>query len=151
MTHEFDLAFILLDEAAERLHPARDGARRLPTTDHGRFPLTTIYRYRRDDGLWLHLAAFDDHGLLATVEATAPDEHTAPQYRIVTVRAGHLLFLGTDNWTFRADGEHHYTLTADTGSDTWTLAVDHLTPITYPTVDAAIDTILTHHEHHPAA
>ncbi|WP_071288307.1 hypothetical protein [Mycolicibacterium llatzerense] len=144
MNHEFDLAFILLDEAAERLHPGRAGARRLPAADHGRLPLTTICRYRRDGGLWLHLAAFDDHELLATVEATAPDAHTEPECRIITVRAGHLLFVGTGNWTFRADGEHRYTLTADTGTDTWTLTVDHLAPTTYPTVDTAIAALAGH-------
>ncbi len=150
MTHEFDLAFILLDEAAERLHPGRAGARRLPAADHGRFPLTTICRYRRDDGLRLHLAAFGDHGLAATVEATAPDDHTAPQCRIVTVRAGDLLFIGTGGWTFRADGEHRYTLTADTGTDTWTLTVDHSAPVTYPTIDDAI-AVLARHEQNQVA
>lgn len=150
MTHEFDLAFILLDEAAERLQLRPSAARPLRAADHGRFPLTTICRYRRDDGLWLHLAAFDDHGLAATVEATAPDDHTEPECRIVTVRAGHLLFIGTDYWTFRADGEHRYTLTADTGADTWTLAVDHHAPVTYPTVDAAL-AVLARHEQHRVA
>lgn len=150
MTHEFDLAFILLDEAAERLQPRPSGAYQLPTTDHGRFPLTTICRYRRDEGLWLHLAAFDDHGLAATVEATAPDDHTAPEYRIVTVRAGDLLFIGIGGWTFRADGEHRYTLTADTGADTWTLAVDHGAPVTYPTIDTAIAALSRHEQHQVA-
>lgn len=150
MTHEFDLAFILLDEAAERLQPHPSGGRHLPTADHHRFPLTTICRYRRDHGLWLHLAAFDDHGLAATVEATAPDDHTAPEYRIVTVRAGDLLFIGTGGWTFRADGEHRYTLTADTAADTWTLVVDHGAPVTYPSIDAAL-AVLARHEHHHVA
>jgi hypothetical protein len=139
MDHEFDLAFALLDDAAERISHQQYGITRCNDHDYGPILLTTVHNYTRETGHHLVLLAFDDHGQMVAVEATAPDLDTDPVTRIVHVRAGDVTFHAVDTWTFRATAAGHtYTLTAQPGTDTWTLTVDIQTPTAHPDLDDAI-------------
>jgi hypothetical protein len=146
MDHEFALAFDLLDEAAHRLHHQPYGTADILVHNFGSFPMQAAHHRAGPDGHTLHLIAYDDHGVMAAVQASAPDRHSSPQLRIVKVRAGHLTFHGTENWTFRAVGEHRYRLTAHIGQCTWALAVDDQDTDTYPSIDAAVEAVLGDHE-----
>jgi hypothetical protein len=143
MDHEFDLAFTLLDEAAERLGHQQYGTTQIPGHDNDYQPvrITTSHHYTREDGHHLVLLAADDYGLLAAVEATAPDLETEPAARIVKVRAGELTFHAVPGtWSYRTrNAGHVYTLTAGVGDEPmWTLGIDDQAPAVYDAIDEAI-------------
>lgn len=143
MDHEFDLAFALLDEAAERIGHQQYGITRIPFHAYGPILLTTVHNYTRETGHHLVLLAADDHGQMVAIEATAPDLDTDPVTRIVHVRAGEHTFHAVDTWSFRTTVEGHtYTLTAQPGTDTWTLTVDIAQPTAHPDIDDAITELL---------
>jgi hypothetical protein len=145
MDHEFELAFNLLDEAAGRIGDQQYGITRILFHNHGPILLTTVHEYTRETGHHLVLLATDDYGQLAAVEATTPDLDTAPQTRILKVRAADMTFHAVANtWSYRAAGHRHtYTLTAGTGdAPTWTVAVDRAAPVAYDDLDAALTTVL---------
>ncbi|MGK2868542.1 MAG: hypothetical protein ACSLFA_18250 [Mycobacterium sp.] len=127
MDHAFDLAFALLDEAAERIEHQQYGITRIVFHKHGPIQLTTVHNYTPDNGHHLVLLAADEHGQLVAIEATAPDLDTTPTARILKVRAGDLTFHATaDTWTYRATGAHTYQLTAGIGEEPmWSLAIDN--------------------------
>jgi hypothetical protein len=124
MDHDFDFAFALLDEAAERLGHQQYGTQRIACHDWKPLTLTTSHSYTAEDGHRLILLATDAYGLVAAIEATAPDLETEPQTRVVKVRAGELTFHGTPGtWEFRTrDANDTYTLSAGLGAGpAWTL------------------------------
>jgi hypothetical protein len=93
------------------------------------------------DGHHLVLLAADDYGLLAAVEATAPDLETEPATRIVKVRAGELTFHGIPGtWSYRTrHAGHTCTLTAGVGDEPmWTLGIDDQAPVAHDAIDDAI-------------
>jgi hypothetical protein len=141
MDHEFDLAFALLDEAAERLGHQQYGTTRILFHDYRPIVLSTIHHYTREDGHHLVLLAADDYGLLAAVEATAPDLDTEPVTRIVKIRAAELTFHGIPGtWSYRTrHAGHSYTLTAGVGDEPmWTLTIGDQEPAGYDALDDAI-------------
>ena len=145
MDHEFELAFNLLDEAAGRIHDQQYGLTGILLHNHEPILLTTTHHYSRETGHHLVLLAHDDHGLMAAIEATAPDLDTEPLARIVKVRAGELTFHqipGT--WSYRASGlGHTYILTAGVGDEPmWTLAIDDTAALAYDHLDDAISAVL---------
>jgi hypothetical protein len=146
MNHEFDLAFNLLDEAADRIQQAQYGITRILFHNHGDILLTTIHEHAPETGHRLVLVATDDHGHLATVEATAPDLDTTTTARILTVRAGHLTFHATPTaWTYPAtdDADTTYTLTAGIGDEPmWTIATNHGGAVAHQDLDHAMAEIL---------
>lgn len=103
MDHEFELAFNLLDEAAGRIQQQQYGITCILFHNHGDITLTTMHTYTHEAGHRLILIAADDHGQMATIEATAPDLLTDPVTRILTVRTGDLTFhTSTQAWTYPA-------------------------------------------------
>lgn len=145
MDHEFDLAFALLDEAAERIQHQQYGITRIVFHNHGPILLTTVHEYTPEQGHHLVLLATDDYGQIAALEATAPDLNTEPSTRILKVRAGDLTFHQVPGtWSYRADGAHTYTLTAGVGDEPmWTLTVDDAPlALAYEDLQEAIDDIL---------
>jgi hypothetical protein len=151
MDHAFDLAFDLIAEAADRIQQQQYGITRILFHNHGPILLTTVHEYTREHGHHLVLLASDDYGLLAALEATAPDLDTTPTTRIQKVRAGDLTFHAVpDTWSYRAAGTHTYTLTAGVGDEpTWALTIDNApTAVAYHDLQDAIETVL---DHEPAA
>jgi hypothetical protein len=143
MDYEFELAFNLLDEAAERIGHQQYGITRVLFHNYGPTLLTTVHNYTREDGHHLVLLAADDHGQMVAVEATAPDLDTTPVTRILKIRVGDLTFHAVDTWSFRARASHTYTITAPIATEPmWTLAVDDGQPIGYPDLDDAISEVL---------
>ena len=146
MDHEFELAFNLLDEAAGRIQTQQYGITRILFHNHSDILLTTVHDYSRESGHRLVLLANDDHGLMAAIEATAPDLNTNPITRILKVRAGDdLTFHGQpDSWSYRASaGGHTYILNAGIGDEPmWTVTIDHATPLVHDDLDAAMSVIL---------
>ncbi len=143
MEHNFDLAFNLLDEAAERIGHQQYGITVIDSHNHGPIRLTTEHHYTRGHGHRLVLLAADDYGLLAAIEATATDLDDEPQCRIVKVRADDTTFHavpGASPYTFRAtDRGHTYTIAAHIGdAPSWTLRVDNLRPMGYDDLDEAL-------------
>jgi hypothetical protein len=154
MDHEFELAFNLLDEAAGRIQEQQYGITRILVHNHGDIALTTVHGYTRESGHRLVLFASDDHGQVATLEASTPDLDTAPRTRILKVRAGDLRFHAVPGaWSFRAtDTGHTYTLTAGVGDEPmWTTSIDHAGPAVHDTLDDAVSALLTHHAPFAAA
>ena len=149
MDHEFELAFNLLDEAAGRIGQQQYGITRLLFHNHGHIALTTVHHYTRDTGHHLVLLAADDHGLLAAVEATAPDLVADPATRILKVRAGELTFHAVPGtaWSYRAaHAGHTYTLSAGIGdAPMWTTTIDDAAPTIHHHLDDAVDDLLAHH------
>lgn len=144
-SHEFDLAFNLLDEAATRLHARRYGTSRITDHNQGHALLTSVHRYTRAAGHHLTLFAADTHGQAAVVDAYAPNLRSEPALRIRTVRVAHLTFhAGTGSWTFRAQGRHHYTLTARAGDCAWALTIDNHPTTFHDSIDAAVAAVLDH-------
>jgi hypothetical protein len=144
MDHEFDLAFTLLDEAADRIGHQQYGTTRILFHDYGPILLTTTHRYSRDEGHHLVLLAGDDYGLLAAVEATAPDLDTEPATRIVKIRAGEFNFHAVPGtWSYRTCTDAHtYTLTAGVGDEPmWTLAIDDQAAVAYDALDDAVGVV----------
>ena len=78
MDHAFELAFDLLAEAADRIQHQQYGITRILFHNHGPILLTTVHEYSPEQGHHLVLLANDDYGLLAAIEATAPDLDTTP-------------------------------------------------------------------------
>jgi hypothetical protein len=145
MDHDFELAFNLLDEAAGRIGDQQYGITRILFHNHGPILLTTVHDYTRATGHRLVLLATDDHGQMAAVEATAPDLDSAPQTRILKVRAGDLTFHAVaGTWSYRAtSGRHTYILTAATGdAPMWTVSVDQDGPVAYEDLDDAVAAVL---------
>lgn len=152
MDHEFDLAFTLLDEAADRIGHQQYGITRNLAHNHGPILLSTVHDYTRGQGHHLVLLASDDYGQMVAIEATAPDLETTPTTRILKVRTGDLTFHeipGT--WSYRAAGAHTYTLTAGVGDQPmWTLTIDDAPlALAYEDLHEAINDILDDNE--PAA
>jgi hypothetical protein len=128
MDHEFDLAFELLDTAADRLQMQQYGHTTIAFHNHGDdLTLTTVHTYTRSIGHKLTLLAhYTDTGeLAAAVEATAPDLETEPQLRIIKVYAADLMFHAiAGTWSFRAKGHYTHTITAGVGEEPmWTLHI----------------------------
>ena len=126
MDHEFDLAFELLDTAADLLQQQQYGHTTIAYHNHGDdLTLTTVHTYTRSSGHRLTLLAhYTDTGeLAAAVEATAPDLETEPQLRITKIFAADLTFHAVPStWSFRAKGHYTYTITAGVGDEPmWTL------------------------------
>lgn len=126
MDHEFDLAFELLDTAADLLQQQQYGHTTIAFHNHGEdLTLTTCHSYTQTAGHSLALLAhYSDTGeLAAAVHATAPDLETEPDLRIVKVTAADLMFHAVPGtWAFRAKGQHTYTITAGIGDEPmWTL------------------------------
>ena len=145
MDHEFELAFNLLDEAADRIQHQQYGITRIPFHNHGDIALTTVHDYSRDAGHHLVLFASDDHGQMVAVEATAADLNTEAHTRILKVRAGELTFHAVPRqpWSYRAaHAGHTYTLTAGIGDQPmWTVTVDANPPLEHEDLEAAINHI----------
>ena len=134
MDHEFDLAFELLDTAIHQLQLQQYGATTIECHNHGDdLILTSRHTYASSTGHTLTLLATytNDGATAAAVEITAPDLNTTPHMRIVKVYAADLMFHAIPGtWTFRAQGQHRYTITAGTGDEPlWTLAT-HTGPAT---------------------
>lgn len=143
MSHEFELAFILLDDAANRLHARHYGLSRIVGHPYGPILLTGIHRYTRAAGHHLSLLAADHRGQVAVVDATTPNLRTEPDLRIRTVRAEHLTFHAAhDSRTFRAAGRHRYTLSAHCGENSWSLTTDTATPTVHNTIHDAVNHVL---------
>ena len=145
MDHEFELAFNLLDEAADRIQHQQYGITRILFHNHGDIGLTTVHDYTREGGHRLVLFATDAHGQMAAVEATAPDLNTEAHTRILKVRAGELTFHAVPRqpWSYRAaHAGHTYTLTAGIGDQPmWTVTVDANQPLEHEDLEAAINHI----------
>lgn len=143
MDHEFELAFNLLDEAAERIQHQQYGITCVWYHNHGDIDLTTVHHYSRGAGHQLILFAVDEHGQMAAVEATAADLNTTPVMRILKVRAGQRTFhaVPRQDWSYRTTHNGHiYTLTAGIGEEPmWTVTVDANPPVAHDDLDAAID------------
>lgn len=142
MHYEFELAFTLLDEAADRIRHEQYGTTRILFHTYGPLLLSTHHTHTPEDGHRLLLTAHDDDGHIATIEATTADLAAEARTRILTVRAGHLTFEATDtDWTFQATdtaGTTH-TLTAEIGADPmWTVTTGHSNPVSYHDLQQAI-------------
>jgi hypothetical protein len=115
--HTFDLAAALVDKAVEQLADRSYGITRVLFHEFGSFPLCYNHT-RHDTGHGVKMWAYDDTGLLAAAEASAPHVGGTPEARIVNFRAGHLTFGVLDEGhpsetVFFARGAHRgYTLTA---------------------------------------
>lgn len=145
MSHEFDTAFNLLDEAAHRLLDRRYGTHRITGHAQGPILLTSVHRYTRHNGHHLTLFAADRRGQMAVVEAAAPNLRSEPALRIRTVRAAHLTFHAAgEDWTFRAQGRHTYTLSAHIGDSAWSLTIDDEPATCHEHLDIAIRHVLSH-------
>ena len=143
MSHELDLAFNLLDEAAQRLQARRYGTTPIADHNHGPILLISAHRATRAGGHHLSLFAVDRRGQIAVVEATAPNLRSEPDLRIRTVRAAHLTFHAARGaWTFRAHGRHTYTLAAHTGDSAWSLTIDDHPATSHEHIDIAIRHVL---------
>lgn len=128
MDHEFDLAFELLDTAADLLQQQQYGHTTIEFHNHGDdLTLSTIHCYNRTAGHTLTLLAhYTETGeLAAAVVATAADLEADPDLRIVKVTAADLMFHAVPGtWSFRAKGHHTYTITAGIGDEPlWTLNI----------------------------
>ena len=147
--HTFDLAAALVDKAVEQLADRNYGITRVLFHEFGSFPLCYNHT-RHDTGHGVKMWAYDDTGLLAAAEASAPHVGGTPEARIVNFRAGHLTFGVLDEGqpgetVFFARGAHRcYTLTAQPGSSSWVVVVigsDHA-PRTFTGLAQALDHIL---------
>jgi hypothetical protein len=145
MDHEFELAFNLLDEAADRIQHQQYGITRILFHNHGAIDLTTVHDYSPEGGHRLVLLASDDHGQMVAVEATAPHLNTEPTTRILKVRAGRLTFHAVPghDWSYRAtNAGHTCTLTAGIGEEAmWTVTVNDYPSIAHDDLEAAINHI----------
>jgi hypothetical protein len=147
-TQALDLAFNLLDEAADRLGHQQYGITDIAVHNHGPVALTTVHHYTPETGHRLVLLADDDYGLIAAIEAAAPDLETTPMTRIQKVQVDELTFHAVPGtWSYRATAAgHSYTLTAGVGDEPmWTVSIDRAAPVSYTDLDDAVATILTHH------
>lgn len=121
MEHQFELAFELLDIAAEQLvNDEYDHTELTKTTYYGLYTIVNRHRYNRTGGHVLTVLAYDHDELQAAVEATTDHDHDEPHTRIVKVRAGDQMLHATQEWTFRAHPNH--ALTAEVGGEQlWTV------------------------------
>lgn len=146
-THSFDVAAALVDQAIERLATREYGITRILFHEFGDTVLNANHT-AHDTGHTVKMWAYDDHGILAAAEASAPHVGGTPEARIVTFRAGHLTFgvIDTPNpveTTFFARGHRGvYALHAHIGSSAWTLDVDDHDPQRFTTLDEALHHIV---------
>lgn len=141
MDHEFDLAFNLIDEAADRIQQQQYGITRIVSHNHGDIDLTTVHDYTPQRGHHLVLLAADNHGQIAAIEATTPSLNIEPTTRILKVRANEMTFHATTTpWTYRATRHGHtYTLSAGIGDEPmWTVALDANPASTHQDLDTAL-------------
>src|SRR6476619_3942621 len=80
--HTFDLAAALVDKAVEQLADRTYGITRVLFHEFGSFPLC-YHHTRHDTGHGVKMWAYDDTGLLAAAEASAPHVGGTPEARIV--------------------------------------------------------------------
>ncbi|MCV7034830.1 MULTISPECIES: hypothetical protein [Mycobacterium] len=144
--HTFDLAAALVDKAIERLAQRDYGITRILFHEFGQFPLCANHT-THDTGHGVTMWAYDDTGLLAAAEASAPHVGGSPQGRIINFRAAHLTFGALDTETagetvFFASGARAYTLTATAGHADWTVAVHGGPARRFDDLDDALDYIL---------
>jgi hypothetical protein len=146
MDHEFELAFNLIDEAGGRIEQQQYGLTHILIHNHGPIRLVTDHHYTRGQGHTLTLLAYDDHGLMAAIQASAPDLESTPTARIIKVRAGHLMFHNIpDTWSYRAQGRTTYTITAGLADEpAWTVTSGTSAPVAYEHIDDAVDAAFTH-------
>ncbi|WP_396908305.1 hypothetical protein [Mycolicibacterium sp.] len=141
MDHQFELAFDLLDIAAEQLVNGEYHRTELTTTTYyGLYTIINRHRYSRTGGHVLTVLAYDHDELQVAVEATTDHDHDEPHTRIVKVRAGDHLLHATQEWTFRSNTRH--TLVAEIGAQQpWTVHADNHTTA-HDDLDEAIHQLL---------
>ncbi|MCV7200597.1 hypothetical protein H7J71_01040 [Mycolicibacterium peregrinum] len=141
MEHQFELAFELLDIAAEQLvNDEYDPTELTNTTYYGLYTIINRHRNSRTGGHVLTVLAYDHDELQAAVEATTNHDHDQPHTRIVKVRAGDQMLHATQQWTFRAHPNH--TLTAQVGGEQlWTVQAGEITT-EHDDLDAAVSQLL---------
>jgi hypothetical protein len=150
-THTFDVAAALLDQAIERLATRDYGITRILWHEFGECVLNANHT-RHDTGHTVKMWAYDEHGVLAAAEASAPHVGGTPQGRIVNFRAAHLTFgvIDTDSpldTVFFARGRRGaYQLDAHPGSSAWTLSLGDEQPRRFDTLDDAVTHIVSVHE-----
>lgn len=147
-THTFDLAAALVDQAVDRLNNHDYGITRILFHDFGNCILNANHT-RHDTGHTVTMWAYDEHGVLAAAEAHTPRIGGTTASRIVTFRAGHLIFnlFGTAAGFF-ARGQSRYALTPVIGSAEWDVAIDvDQRPQRFATLNDALEHILTDLEH----
>lgn len=84
MEHQFELAFELLDIAAEQLvNDEYDRTELTKTTYYGLYTIINRHRYSRTGGHVLTVLAYEDDELQAAVEATTDHDQDEPHTRIV--------------------------------------------------------------------
>lgn len=137
--NHFDLAAAMLSDAADLLGHLDAGTTTIP--DHAYGPLTLTATTDGHHTLILWAADHNDR-VLAAVEATRHADTGQAHPRVTVFRAAGLMFGARHNHTFTAAGHHSYTLTADTGADTWQLSIDDDThTLTGADLDAALHLI----------
>ncbi|MBN3459745.1 hypothetical protein JNN96_37575 [Mycobacterium sp. DSM 3803] len=141
MDHQFELAFDLLDIAAEQLvNDEYDRTELTKTTYYGLYTIINRHRYSRTGGHILTVLAYDHDELQAAVEATTEHDQDEPHTRIVKVRAGDHLLHATQEWTFRTQPNH--TLTAEVAGDQlWTVRAAGVTTA-HDDLDEAVSQLL---------
>ena len=142
MEHQFELAFELLDIAAEQLvNDEYDRTELTKTTYYGLYTIINRHHDSRTGGHVLTLLAYDHDELQAAVEATTDHDHDQPHTRIVKVRAGDQMLHATQEWTFRTQPNH--TLTAEVAGDQlWTVHAAGVTT-THDDLDEAVNQLLS--------
>lgn len=141
MEHQFELAFELLDIAAEQLvNDEYDRTELTKTTYYGLYTIINRHRYSRTGGHVLTVLAYDHDELQAAVEATTDQDQDEPQARIVKVRAGDQMLHATQEWTFRT--QPNRTLIAEVGAEQlWTVHAGGVTTA-HDDLDAAVNQLL---------
>jgi hypothetical protein len=149
--HTFDVAAALVDQAIDRLASREYGISIIAFHEFGDIALNANHT-RHDTGHTVKMWAYDDHGIVAAAEASAPHVGGTPEARIVNFRAAHLIFgvIDTDSpieTVFFARGRRGtYQLDAHVGSSAWTLSVDDEQPQRFETLDDALAHIVSVHE-----
>jgi hypothetical protein len=149
--HTFDLAAALVDTAADRLANAEHGTTHILLHDFGQFPLTASHTVN-DAGHTVRITAYDNTGVLAAAQASAPSPADTPTAGIDTFRAAHLQFTAIDptdpaETAFLARGTHLYILSATAGTDQWRVSIGDSAPADFDDIAEALDHIINHLEH----
>ena len=144
--HSFDLAAALVDTAAEQLATTPYGTSHIQFHDFGQFPITATHTIH-DNGHTVHVAAYDDHGIIAAAQAYAPHTTDTPAGRIIMFRAAHLSFTALDTTAahetaFLARGQRLYMLTTAAGTDRWRVGIGDGSPADFDSLDEALDHIV---------
>ena len=144
--HSFDLAAALVDTAAQRLASTAYETTHILFHDFGQFPLTATHTIH-DNGHTVHVAAYDDHGIIAAAQAYTRDATDTPAGRIIMFRAAHLTFTATDTTTahqsaFLARGQRLYMLTTAAGTDQWRVSIGDGRPADFHSLDETLDHIV---------